>query len=198
MDEQNVEHRKPAGQYTWLWMILALALVGGFLVWLGVESEPTQIQVVEEDAVEEDTTTAADVSLDAFAANTDQYAGEDVRLTDIPVASLLGPRMFWTELPGEQAGLTVPYLIALDTAAVADSLGPETGENVTVVGQVFEVTDSVLDGWVQSGVLQEAQRLEAEFASSYLQVRQLRPVQEESDSEDNGGSESTATSESEQ
>ena len=113
------------------------------------------------------------VPTDSFAINAESFAGQEIRLREIPVSSRLGSQMFWTQLPGQQ-GMMQPYLLALDSALAADSVTVEPGETVTVVGQVHPVTDSVLNGWVQTGVIEEGQRLEAEFATSFMRVSGVR------------------------
>ena len=113
------------------------------------------------------------VPVSTFAMETDSFTTEDIRLRDLPVASLLGERMFWTEVPSQQ-GMTTPYLLALDDALVADSVAVRTGDTVTVVGRVHPVSDSIVSVWVESGAITEDQRIEAEFATSYFQVTQMR------------------------
>lgn len=172
MEDTNVQRESAAGRFTWLWMIAAVVLIGLFMVWLGATTEPSQVSVVEEEA-EEDSSIVT-VPVDTFATRSDSYVGQEIRLRDLPVASLLGPRMFWTQLPGDQEGITTPYLLALDSALVADSVAVQSGETVTVVGQVHSVTDSVLTEWIETGTITEAQRIEAEFATSYFEVRRMR------------------------
>lgn len=176
MEDTNVERGSAAGRFTWVWAILAVASIGGFLFWLGATSEPTQVSVVEE-APEEDTTVMT-VPVSTFAMETDSFMDEDIRLREMPVSSLLGERLFWTEVPSQQ-GMMTPYLLALDDALLADSVAVQTGETVTVVGRVHPVSDSVVSAWVESGTITEDQRIEAEFATSYMQVRDLRHVQDQ-------------------
>lgn len=171
MEETNVERGSAESRLTWLWMTVAIVMIGGFLVWLGATSEPTQVSVVEE--AEEDASIAT-VPVDTFAARSASYAGQEIRLRDIRVASLLGSRMFWTQLPGEQQGITTPYLLALDSTLAADSVTVQGGETLTVIGRVEPVTDSVLARWIETGAITESQRLEAEFATSFFQVREVR------------------------
>jgi len=175
-DNPNAQ-RNSAGQLTWLWMIMSLIVVSGFLFWLGANSRPSSVAVAE--AVE---TAPEDVPVDVagavvvppadLATNPNQFYGQTVRLVDIQVASTLGSQAFWTSLP---AGTnTIPFLIRLDPTLVGQGVTVAGGETVTVVGRVLEMNMSVVEAWERDGVLaDENQKMEAEFATAFLEVVRL-------------------------
>jgi hypothetical protein len=166
-------------QNTLLLAGVAVALIVGFLVWLALVSEPTTVAIEDarggrggEEQIEPGVTT---VPGDEFGTQPLQYQGQQIRLTGVQVASRLGAQAFWVELPTQPQPL--PYLIRLDTTLVRQGFAVQSGQSYNVTGQVYAMTDSVLSAWEQQGVLQdEMQRMEAEFASSFLEVRRIMPA----------------------
>lgn len=92
-------------------------------------------------------------------------AGQTVRLNGMKVVSRLGPNGFWVELPNKN-----PFLVVTTDSA---TVNPQ--ETVDVVGTVTVMTPETLNEWVTSGRITENQKLEAEFATEYLQAQQLQP-----------------------
>jgi hypothetical protein len=95
---------------TTILMIAALVLIAGLFLWLSTTAQPTQIAVVEEpdsaadaDAMDGD---VADVTLAEFATGPQGFQSLSIRLRDVAVASTLGARNFWIQLPNNR-----PYLI---------------------------------------------------------------------------------------
>lgn len=166
MAEIKVE-KKSAAQYTWVWVALSLVLMGGFFYWLAVSSEPTTLQVVEDDEAAEDAG-VLEVHPAEFASNPRGYPGQEIRLRNIIVASRLGAHAFWTELPNDQ-----PFLVRLDDAILAEGASVQGGQRVTVVGTVHQMTDSILAAWEEQGAIDEATRPEAEFATDFLEARRI-------------------------
>ena len=71
-------------------MILAFLVVIGFLYWLNVTAEPTQVPIVEE--VEDPRSSGASAILNVtdFLADAGQYEGQVIEVTGARVASRLG------------------------------------------------------------------------------------------------------------
>lgn len=167
MAEINVE-RKPSGQFTWLWVALSLVLMVGFFWWLSVKAEPTSGPIVQEETPEEEAEGAA-VTPEQLAAGAAAYAGQDVRLRDVTIASRMGAQAFWIQLPNDQ-----PFLVKLDSALVAGGRTVAGGQRVSVAGRLHAMSDSVLDAWQQSGgIADEVERAEAEFAQHFIEAREL-------------------------
>ena len=82
---ENAKGRR-SGSLTWLWMILALVVVGGFLAWIGMASEPSSVAVVEEEGEEAvegaagEGATFVEVPKDTLAADKAAYEGQRVRV----------------------------------------------------------------------------------------------------------------------
>lgn len=172
MTEKPMEQSNRSGRFTWLWMILSLVVVSGFLAWLAASSRPSSVAVVEEAATEKAAGTgdAANVTVTDLVASIDQYMGKTVQLIDLQVASPLGAQAFWTTLPNG-----TPFLIKLGPAVVQQGVAPKGGDVVTVVGRVVAMSDSVLAAWQQQGALaDEGQKMEAEFATSFVEAAQVQ------------------------
>lgn len=167
------------GSLTWLWMLLALVVVAGFLTWLGMASEPSSVAVVEE----EDTTDVEDgtdgtfvvVPKDSLADNKAQYAGQTIRVPDVQATGSLGPQVFWGELgtPEQQ----VPILVRLDSTLVNAGLEVESGSRYGITGLVQRMSDSVAGAWLESGVLpDEGAEMQATFADYFIEASNIRPA----------------------
>ena len=92
--------------------------------------------------------------------------GQTVRVNGLNVVSKLGTKGFWVTLPNKN-----PFLIM--TAAGAT---PNPGANIDVVGTVTVMNDSILTAWVSSGAITDNQKLEAEFATEFIQAQAMQRV----------------------
>jgi len=147
-------------------MILSFLVVVGFLYWLNVTAEPTQVAIVEE---EEDRPSGASaiLNVDDFLADAVQYEGRLVEVTGARVASKLGPQAFWIG-PDD-----TPFLVKMDSALVAEGQSVLAEQRVDLTGTVFTMSDSVHAAWDAQGAFPtDGDRLVAEFAigSPFLEV----------------------------
>ena len=186
---------KSLGTQTWLWMILALITVAGFLTWLGVASEPTSVAVVEDTT--EGGMDAAGVTVvpkDTLAADKARFAGQAVRVSNVASTGNLGVGIFWGEL-GTQAN-QVPILVRLDSAA-QDGFQAQVGGLYTLTGTVRPMSDSLAGVWLEQGELAgEGERMQAAFADYYIQVSNIRPTpasQRETGGQGSGSGEGAAS-----
>lgn len=109
-------------------MILAFLIVGGFLYWLSITAEGTEVQIVEEEPEEEVIPTSAIVAASDFFASPTNYEGDTIEVTGARVASRLGPKAFWVG-PDDN-----PYLVKIDETLLnppadtmaADTMGADT------------------------------------------------------------------------
>ena len=147
-------------------MILCFVGIGGFMYWLSVTAEPTEVVVVEpEEAV------LNAVPFEDFSAGTATYIGQAITLQGITVTSLLGPHAFWTGLADAQS---TPYLLHFSEMLVADSTSVTQGGTVDVTGMVTAMSDSVLDAWQAAGAFpQEIDRTLAEFSENFVEVTSI-------------------------
>lgn len=176
MADQGRESR--GRSLTWLWMLLAVVVVGGFLFWLGSASEPTApVAVVEEDQEEEANPLDAGATVvpkDTLAADKGRYEGQRIRVPQIQATGTLGPRIFWGELgdPSRQ----VPILVRMDSAAAA-AVDVQSGSTYSITGDVLAMSDSLATAWgEQDEFLGEGEQMQAAFADYYIQANSVRPA----------------------
>lgn len=160
-----------------LWPLAAIVVVGVFIVWLAMTSEPSVIAAPEETS---DTTaapgsemeTAPVVAATDFESNTSSYVGQEIQLPNVPVSSTMGPQIIWVELPSG-----APFLVKMDSALASAGQAVAAQTRVTVVGRVLQKTDSVLGAWQQSGAIQNAgHRAQAEYGTTFIEARRIRPA----------------------
>ncbi len=150
-----------------LLMLLSFLVVGGFLYWLSVTAEPTEV-VVEEP---EDDGMVNEVAFADFSSGPPGYVGQELTLRSITVSSLLRPHAFWTSLMDQQQ---TAYLLHFSDALVADSVSVTEGMMVDVMGTVMTMSDSILDAWEAAGAFpNEVDRVLAEFAETFIEVTVL-------------------------
>lgn len=176
--EERTAGRRPV---TWVWMVLALVCVAGFLTWLGLTSEPSSVAIVEEDQAAGGAggaggAQATIVPKDTLAANKARYEGQTIQVPALEATGMLGPQVFWGEL-GTQAN-QVPILIRMDSTLVAAGAQVQSGGRYAVRGTVQRMTDSIATAWGEAGVLpDEGARLQATFADYYIEATNIRPAQ---------------------
>jgi hypothetical protein len=174
MAQSSAGRRSPASA---IWPLVAIVVIGVFLVWLAMTSEPSVIAAPEEasdtaDASGAEMETAPVVAATEFGNNTATYVGQDIQLADVPVTSIMTSQILWVELPN-----STPFLVKMDSALVSAGQAPAAQSRVTVVGRVLQKTDSVLDAWQASGALQNAgHRAQAEYGTVFIEARRIRPA----------------------
>lgn len=176
MTERPIGRSKSAGGMQWLWMILAVVAMGGFMAWLGVNSQPQAGPVVDEGFSAADTeefVPGQRVAVDDIAGQPETYVDREITLADVAVSSRLGESAFWVV-----ASNGTPFLVKLGEEVVASGGTVSDGQVVTVAGPVRAMSAATLDEWEQIGILRsESDRLVAEFATAYLEATELTPGQ---------------------
>jgi hypothetical protein len=164
--------RGSGGQLTIVWMALAIVLVAGFLFWLAAASEPSNMVAIQEgrdDAAPTMTDAPTRVAIDEFAAAPADYQNRNIELQNVTVASPIGQHAFWIDV-----GRGQPFLVRMTPEVVAEGRALRGGEVVTISGPVLARTDSVIAAWEQQGVItSEGQRMEVEFATTFLEARRV-------------------------
>lgn len=159
------------GRLNTLAMIVAFLAIGGFLWWLSMVSEPTEIVAVEESEV------AQAVSLAAFARSPALYENVLIQVNGVEVQSLMGDQAFLLMLPDSTS-----YPVRLEASVVSAGVQLAPGTRGDVTGTVHMMTDSVLDAWVADSVLaDEAEREMASEFGSFLLAREFEAAGMEMD-----------------
>jgi hypothetical protein len=155
-------------------MILAFAVLGGFLYWLSGQVATERALTAAADsaaaaeAAPEYTGTAQTITGEQIQMDAAPFLGEEVRLVDMPVASRLGTQGFWIEMPNGN-----PFLVSMDSTLQASGLEVQQGDTTTVIGRVMAIGDSVLTAWTDAGTIGEGDRLAAEFATHFLAASEV-------------------------
>jgi hypothetical protein len=170
--------RAPAGRpMTLLWMVLALVIVGGFLTWLGIASEPTTVAVVENDGDANDDLANGALTVverDTLAANMSRFEGQQVQVRGVQSTGRLGPGIFWGELGDQER--QVPILVRMD-AEQAEAVQIQQGVDYTILGVVQRVDEALVNTWAEQGEFTgEGEQLQATFADYYIQATSVRPT----------------------
>jgi len=158
---------------SWVWMLIAVVAVGALMAWLSVEAERarTEVVIVEESPdIDDDEDEVEWIELEGIAAEPGEFTGRPLRVENIEVISVLGPRGFWAAVEDQS-----PILVLLAPDLTEE---PEVSPHDTfhIRGYVGIVTDSAMDEWVQSRVIVPEARDQVEFATHYLfGERAIRP-----------------------
>ena len=156
-------------------MIVAFLAMIGFMYWLNLQAQKQEAEkqaAIQEqaaaDSVNSDdmgalTIPASDIQMDASG-----FEGQLIRIQDIPVASGLGTQGFWIEMPNKN-----PFLVSMTEEVKAEGVSPQAGQNVTVIGTVLPMNDSVLTAWTTAGSIGEGDRLAAEFATHFINAQRV-------------------------
>lgn len=168
MADISVEQKK-SGTFSRIWAAVAILAVLGLMLWLFTNQQTTTQVVQTRDTVEDPAAvegpgSAEVVQLSALGANPDGFVGREVRVTNVEVASVLGNRAFWADVPGAN-----PFLVVLAPEA-GDASWVANEATSTLQGTVEPVTDTELDAWVQSQAIRPEARDEAGFATHYLRA----------------------------
>ncbi len=149
-------------------MLGAFVLMGVFLYWLSITAIPTAPPEIVEAEPEGEMIQAVAVDAQALQSGASGYVGLTVRLADVHVASAVGPKAFFVDLPG------TPFLVRMGPELAAAGEPVPTG-TVTVVGDVMEMNDSTISAWAEAGDISSNDRPVVEFATHYIQAVQIRP-----------------------
>lgn len=166
-------------------MIAAFLVIGAFLWWLSATAVGTAGPVETTSADTADAGPAAtQVELVDLQTRPDSLLGQDIQVEGAEVASRMGAQAFWIELPNQN-----PFLVRLAPALVADSVEVQQNQTVRVRGALHAMNDSVLNAWVADTVISEGQRIEAEFATHFIEATRVERQggQQQSGEQDGGG-----------
>lgn len=151
-------------------MIVAFVAVAGFLYWLNVTAEPTEVVVAEQGRARTAGVSAI-LDVDDFLAEPVRFEGQTVEVTDARVSSLVGPQAFWIG-PDDR-----PFLVKMAPPAIEASASVSSGQVLSLVGTVYMMTDSALVAWGDAGAFPtEGDRAVAAFAvgSLFLEASEVR------------------------
>lgn len=162
--------RRGATNITVPLMLGAFVLLAGFLYWLSLTAVPTAPPEIVEEEPEVEMMAATTIDAASLETGADGYVGMTVRLNDLNVASPVGQKAFFVDLP------RTPFLARLGTELLAaGEMAPSTGTRVSLVGDVKAMNDSTISAWAEAGDVSDNDRPLVEFATHYIEVLQMRP-----------------------
>ncbi len=160
------------GRRSVILMVVAFLGMGVFLFWLSVTSQTPEVAIVEMSTTDSLAASAVTVEAAVLGADPMAQAGQLIRVEDVDVAGAIGSTAFWTQLEGRND----PFLVHMDAAVAADSIVVGPGDRVTIVGNIYTMSDSVADAWEAAGIINENQKFEVTFAASYLEIMNLMVI----------------------
>lgn len=151
-------------------MIVSFVVIGGFLYWLSTQAAAERAaQEVEEVPAEDTMPTVQTLAVGDIEVDATPYVGQEIRIQNTNVASTLGEQGLWLETPSGN-----PFLVSMGPEVQAAGVSVTSGNRVTVIGTVHAMSDSVLTAWVESGTITENDRIVAEFATHYVEARDVQ------------------------
>lgn len=172
---------KRSGKLSMPLMILSFLAMGGFIWWLSVNAEPTEVAVAEEDPRSELPDPEA-VSPVAFADDPASFEGERVRIPNIQVQDLLGTEAFWFNLADDDE---TPFLVGLNREWIESELQILPGDVITLTGTVHAVSEDLIRSWEDAGVFtEEGQRAEVDALDVVIEADQVEIHSEREEEEE--------------
>lgn len=152
MERLPMTQRGSTGLSTVL-IIIAVAMVGGFLLWLYRTSQSLEEEVAPV-MVEE-----GEGSLDLLALSQDPATsvGKVADIGEVAVLQSLGRGVFLVQLASVEAegeGSAYPVLMSPDL--IAGNTQVYGGDVVSLYGRVYSLNDSIRGEWVSAGAVNEA------------------------------------------
>ncbi len=146
-------------------MVVAFAVIGGFMYWLnGQAANERALQIVEDTAtVDDGASGGANADLGEVEGDPSGFVGTELRFAGYEVVSQLGTQGFWLSAPSGN-----PFLIAMTESVMAEGVTATQGDTVTVLGTIHAMSDSTLDAWTAGGTIGDTDRIVAEFAEYYM------------------------------
>ena len=132
-------------------IIISVAMVGGFLLWLYRTSQSLEDEVAPV-MVEEG-------SLDLLALSQDpaMSVGKVADIGEVAVLQSLGRGVFLVQLASVEAeGEGTAYPVLLSPDLIAGNTQVYGGDVVSLHGRVYSLNDSIRGQWVEAGAVNEA------------------------------------------
>ncbi len=132
-------------------IIIAVAMVGGFLLWLYRTSQSLEDEVAP--------VMAEEGSLDLLALSQDpaMSVGKVADIGEVAVLQSLGRGVFLVQLASVEAeGEGTAYPVLLSPDLIAGNTQVYGGDVVSLHGRVYSLNDSIRGQWVEAGAVNEA------------------------------------------
>jgi hypothetical protein len=149
-------------------IIIAVAMVGGFLLWLYRSSQALEDEVTPVMTEEEGEGPAA-ITLLILSQDPAAAVGKTVDIGATQVARSLGRGVFLvrlTSLEADVEGAEYPVLLSPDL--IAGGTQVYGGEVARVYGRIYSLNDSIRGQWVAAGAVEEGSAANIPAVTSFL------------------------------
>jgi len=146
-----------------LLMVIAVAVMGGFLYWLYDQAQSLDERVTP---VMEDTASAegeSSVTLAMLRNDPGAVTGQNAALDSVEVASRLGRAVFSLSLDD-----TLSYPVLMENALIQRGMTVYGGDRVSVTGRIYTFNDSIRGEWLAGGAVDSASAAEVPVTPSFL------------------------------
>ena len=156
-------------------MVVALAVIAGFIYWLSGQAASERASEIREDSIaqaQKDSANAAIaasgtlVTMAQLRGDVSALVDQEVRVENVEVASALGHQGFWLD-PSS------PFLVSLSDALIADSTTVASGQMVTVTGTLKAMNDSTAGAWFAAGRISQGDQLAASFSTNFIEATRV-------------------------
>lgn len=152
-------------------IVVAVALLGGFLVWLYRTSQG--LDEVTPVMVEEEGPSALDVV--ALGQDPSASVGKVADIERVAVLQSLGRGVFLVELgSGGEEAASNPYPVLLSPDLIARNTQVYGGDVVRLYGRVYSLNDSIRGQWVEAGAVTGSSAENLPMSASFLLADTLR------------------------
>lgn len=146
---------------TALLYIVAVALIGGFMYWLYLQTQ--RMETTVRPAMQDTARSQQVISLDSLRRSPEAAIGKRAAFDSITVASGLGRGVFTLQIDSAR---TYPVLMNPDIIQRGEQL--YGGDVITVGGRFYTYTDSIGQEWVESGAVSQAASQNIPSTASFL------------------------------
>lgn len=155
-----------------LLMVVAVALMGGFLYWVYQEAQSVEssLQPAMQDTA---STESEELTPASLAGDPEAAVGRSASLDSVEVSESLGRGVFTVILAD-----TLDYPILMDGQLIQRGATVYGGDRVTVEGQFYTLTDSIVEEWVSRGAVDSESRENLPAVASFMLADSL-DIQEE-------------------
>jgi len=160
--------RKGAAPAGTILMLVAFAAMAGFIYWLSISAEPTDIQIQPAEEVEQRESELLRITTDSFAVDPSMFVGQRVRLINLQSTNLISGEIFTVGL--DALG---DYVIRMGEGPVSEGLVIFPGDNLHLNGTVRAMDQAEADSLVASGGIGEGQQEAVMINATYIVASEI-------------------------
>jgi len=145
--------RKGAAPAGMVLMLVAFVVMAGFMYWLAVTAEPSNIQI---EPTDEEAEAAAPellrITTDSFAIDPAVFVGQHVRLINLQSTNLLSGQVFTVGID------SIDYVVQMGEGPTSEGIVIFPGDMLHLNGQVQRMDQAMADSLAASGAIGDGQQ----------------------------------------